>query len=132
MGYALYGNDLDEQTSPLEAGLGWVVKLDKGDFVGRDALLRQKEQGIGRKLVGFVLRERGFPRHGYPVSVGGAPAGEVTSGVLSPTLGHGIGMAYLPAEAAKPGTEIGIVIRDRAVPAEVVRPPFHKGGSVRT
>lgn len=132
MGYALYGNDLDEQTSPLEAGLGWVVKLDKGDFVGRDALVRQKEAGIGRKLVGFVLRERGFPRHGYPVSVGGATAGEVTSGVLSPTLGHGIGMAYVPAEAAKPGTEIGIVIRDRAVPAEVVRPPFHKGGSVRT
>ncbi len=132
MGYALYGNDLDEQTSPLEAGLGWVVKLDKGDFVGRDALVRQKEAGIGRKLVGFVLKERGFPRHGYPVSVGGATAGEVTSGVLSPTLGHGIGMAYVPAEAAKPGTEIGIVIRDRAVPAEVVRPPFHKGGSVRT
>jgi aminomethyltransferase len=132
MGYALYGNDLDEQTSPLEAGLGWVVKLDKGDFVGRDALVRQKEAGIGRKLVGFVLRERGFPRHGYPVSVGGENAGEVTSGVLSPTLGYGIGMAYVPAEASKPGSEIGIVIRDRAVPAEVVRPPFHKGGTVRS
>ena len=132
MGYALYGNDLDEQTSPLEAGLGWVVKLDKGDFVGRDALLRQKEAGIGRRLVGFVLQERGFPRHGYPVSVGGEVVGEVTSGVSSPTLGQGIGMAYVPAEAAKPGTGIGIVIRDRVVPAEVVRPPFHKGGSVRT
>lgn len=132
MGYALYGNDLDERTSPLEAGLGWVVKLDKGDFVGRDALLRQKEAGIGRKLVGFVLRERGFPRHGYPVSVGGEVVGEVTSGVSSPTLGLGIGMAYVPAESAKPGSEIGIVIRDRVVPAEVVRPPFHKGGSVRT
>ncbi|MEW5927249.1 MAG: glycine cleavage system aminomethyltransferase GcvT [Gemmatimonadota bacterium] len=132
MGYALYGNDLDERTSPLEAGLGWVVKLDKGDFVGRDALLRQKEAGIGRKLVGFVLRERGFPRHGYPVSVGGETAGEVTSGVLSPTLGYGIGMAYVPAEVSKPGSEIGIVIRDRAVPAEVVRPPFYKGGTVRS
>ena len=132
MGYALYGNDLDEQTSPLEAGLGWVVKLDKGDFVGRDALLRQKEAGIGRKLVGFVLKERGFPRHGYPVSVGGETAGEVTSGVSSPTLGCGIGMAYVPAAASKPGTEIGIVIRDRVVPAEVVRPPFHKGGTVRS
>jgi aminomethyltransferase len=132
MGYALYGNDLDEQTSPLEAGLGWVVKLDKGDFVGRDALLRQKEAGIGRKLVGFVLKERGFPRHGYPVSVGGETAGEVTSGVSSPTLGCGIGMAYVPAQASKPGTEIGIVIRDRVVPAEVVRPPFHKGGTVRS
>jgi len=132
MGYALYGNDLDEQTSPLEAGLGWVVKLDKGDFVGRDALLRQKEAGIGRRLVGFVLRERGFPRHGYPVSVGGETVGVVTSGVSSPTLGQGIGMAYVPAASAKPGSEIGIVIRDRVVPAEVVRPPFHKGGSVRT
>ncbi|HEU0016548.1 MAG TPA: glycine cleavage system aminomethyltransferase GcvT [Longimicrobium sp.] len=131
MGYALYGNDLDEQTSPLEAGLGWVVKMDKGDFVGRDALARQKEQGIARKLVGFRLKERGFPRQHYPVTVDGQQAGEVTSGVLSPTLGEGIGMAYVPAAAAKPGTEIGIVIRGTAIPAEVVRPPFHKGGTVR-
>ncbi|HEX2188868.1 MAG TPA: glycine cleavage system aminomethyltransferase GcvT [Longimicrobiaceae bacterium] len=132
MGYALYGSDLDEGTTPLEAGLGWVVKTDKGPFVGRDALLRQKEEGVGRKLVGFVLRERGFPRHGYPVTVDGVRVGEVASGVLSPTLGQGIGMAYVPASAAKPGTEIGIVIRDRAVPAEVVRPPFHRNGSVRS
>jgi aminomethyltransferase len=131
MGYALYGNDLDEETTPLEAGLGWVVKLDKGDFVGRDALVRQKEQGIQRKLVGFRLKERGFPRHGYPVAVDGQEAGVVTSGVLSPTLGEGIGMAYVPAAASKPGTEIGIVIRGTAVPAEVVRPPFHKQGTVR-
>lgn len=131
MGYALYGNDLDEDTSPLEAGLGWVVKMDKDDFVGRVALARQKEQGIARKLVGFRLKERGFPRHGYPVSVDGADAGVVTSGVLSPTLGEGVGMAYVPAAAAKPGTEIGIVIRGAAVPAEVVRPPFHKGGTVK-
>jgi aminomethyltransferase len=132
MGFALYGNDLDEETSPLEAGLGWVVKLDKGDFVGRDALVRQKEQGITRKLVGFRLKERGFPRHGYPVSVDGQEAGVVTSGVLSPTLGEGVGMAYVPASASKPGTEIGIVIRGAAVPAEVVRPPFHKGGTVKS
>ncbi|WP_420129741.1 glycine cleavage system aminomethyltransferase GcvT [Longimicrobium sp.] len=131
MGYALYGNDLDEDTTPLEAGLGWVVKLDKGDFVGRDALARQKEQGIARKLVGFRLKERGFPRHGYPVSVDGAEAGVVTSGVLSPTLGEGVGMAYVPAAASKAGTEIGIVIRGAAVPAEVVRPPFHKNGTVK-
>ncbi|HEX2093463.1 MAG TPA: glycine cleavage system aminomethyltransferase GcvT [Longimicrobiaceae bacterium] len=132
MGYALYGNDLDEGRTPLDAGLGWVVKLDKGDFVGREALVRQKEEGIRHRLVGFVLRERGFPRHGYPVSVDGTVAGEVTSGVLSPSLGYGIGMAYIPAAAAKPGTEIGIVIRDRAVPAEVVRPPFYKQGSIRS
>ena len=131
MGYALYGNDLDEETTPLEAGLGWVVKLDKGGFVGRDALLRQKEEGITRRLVGFRLKERGFPRHGYPVTVNGEEAGVVTSGVLSPTLGEGIGMAYVPAAAAKPGTEIGIVIRGTPVPAEVVRPPFHRGGTVR-
>jgi aminomethyltransferase len=132
MGYALYGNDLDEGHSALESGLGWIVKGDKGGFVGRDALLREKEAGVRRRLVGFVLKERGFPRAGYPVAVNGETAGEVTSGVLSPTLGVGIGMAYVPAHAAKPGTEIGIVIRDRAVPAEVVRPPFHKEGTVRS
>ena len=132
MGYALYGSDLDEERTPLEAGLGWVVKLDKGDFVGRDALLRQKEEGIRRKLVGFVLKERGFPRHGYPVRVDGEDVGEVTSGVVSPSLGEGVGMAYVPAEAAKPGTEVGIVIRGRAVPAEVVRPPFYREGSIRS
>jgi aminomethyltransferase len=132
MGYALYGNDLSEDHSALEAGLSWIVKPDKGDFVGRDALVAEKEAGVKRRLVGFVLKERGFPRHGYPVSVNGEPAGEVTSGVLSPTLGTGIGMAYVPTGSSKPGSEIGIVIRDRAVPAEVVRPPFHKEGTVRS
>jgi aminomethyltransferase len=131
MGMALYGNDLDEGHTPLEGGLAWVTKLDKGDFVGRDALARQKESGVQRRLVGFRLKERGFPRPHYPVSFQGQNVGEVTSGTLSPTLGEGIGMAYVPAEAAKPGTEIGIVIRDRAVPAEVVKPPFHTGGSVK-
>ncbi|MDQ3605989.1 MAG: glycine cleavage system aminomethyltransferase GcvT [Gemmatimonadota bacterium] len=132
MGYALYGNDLDERRTPLEAGLGWIVKLAKGDFVGRDALQRQKEAGIRERLAGFVLRERGFPRPGYEIRVGGEPAGEVTSGVVSPTLGSGVGIGYLPAEAAKPGSEIEIVIRDRALAAEVVRPPFYKEGSVRS
>jgi aminomethyltransferase len=131
MGMALYGNDLDEGHTPLEGGLGWVTKLDKGDFVGREALARQKEAGVGRRLVGFRLKERAFPRPHYPVSWNGETVGEVASGTLSPTLGVGIGMAYVPAEAAKPGTELGIVIRDRAVPAEVVRPPFHTGGSAR-
>jgi aminomethyltransferase len=131
MGMALYGNDLDEGHTPLEAGLGWVVKLDKGDFVGREALARQKEAGVTRRLVGFRLKERGFPRHGYEVTYNGHPAGEVTSGTLSPTLGVGIGMGYVPAEAAKAGTELGVVIRDKAVPAEVVKPPFHTGGTVR-
>jgi aminomethyltransferase len=132
MGYALYGNDLDETRTSLEAGLGWVTRLDKGDFVGRDALARQKEQGVERRLVGFRLLERGFPRHGYPVRVDGEESGVVTSGVVSPSLGEGIGMAYVPAAAAKPGTRIEIVIRGQPVPAEVVRPPFYKQGSVRS
>jgi aminomethyltransferase len=131
MGYSLYGNDIDGTRTPLEAGLGWVVKLDKGDFVGRDAMVRQKEAGIKERLVGFVLKERGFPRHGYPVHWNGKPAGVVTSGVVSPALGVGVGMAYVPIEAAKPGTAIEIMIRDKACPAEVARPPFYKSGSIR-
>jgi len=131
VGYALYGNDMDERRTPLEAGLGWVVKLDKGPFVGRDALLRQKEEGVRVRLAGFRLTERGFPRAGYEVRVGGETVGEVTSGVVSPSLGEGVGMAYVPADAAKPGTAIEIVIRDRSVPAEVVRPPFYKQGTIR-
>lgn len=133
MGYALYGNDLDDGRTPLEAGLGWVVKIPKGEFVGREALVAQKEAGIPSKLVGFRLKERGFPRHGYAV-VGpdGETVGEVTSGVLSPTLGVGIGMAYVPPALAAPGTEIGIRIRESVVPAEVVKPPFHTGGTVKS
>ncbi|MFW6201974.1 MAG: glycine cleavage system aminomethyltransferase GcvT [Gemmatimonadota bacterium] len=131
MGYILYGNDLDADHTPLEAGLGWVVKLDKGDFLGRTALARQKEEGIRERLVGFELQERGFPRDGYEVRWRGEPAGEVTSGVVSPTLGKGIGLAYVPVEAAEPGTELEIVIRNRPVPAEVVRPPFYRDGSIR-
>lgn len=132
MGYALYGNDLDEEHTPLEAGLGWVVKLEKGEFVGREALRRQKEEGVRQRLVGFRLRERGFPRHGYRVMVADQPSGVVTSGIVSPSLGEGIGMAYVRAEHAKPGTEIGIQIRNQTVPAEVVRPPFYTRGSVRS
>jgi aminomethyltransferase len=131
MGMALYGNDLDDDHTPLEAGLAWVTKLDKGAFVGREALKAQKEAGVARRLVGFRLKERGFPRPHYPVSIGGKTVGEVTSGTLSPTLGEGIGMAYVPVDAAKPGSEIGIVIRDRVVPAEVVKPPFHTTGTVK-
>lgn len=131
MGYALYGNDIDGRRTPLEAGLGWVTKLDKGDFVGSGKLRAQKEQGVKDRLVGFMLKEKGFPRHGYVVKYRGEPAGEVTSGIVSPSMGQGVGMAYVPVEAAKPGTEIEVVIRDRAIPAEVVRPPFYKHGSVK-
>jgi aminomethyltransferase len=132
MGYALYGNDLDESRTPLEAGLGWIVKLDKGEFIGREALVRQKEAGIRERLAGFRLLERGFPRHGYALRYEGSPAGEVTSGVSSPSLGQGIGMAYLPVAAARPGSRIEVMIRDQPVPAEVVRPPFYTRGSIRS
>ena len=131
MGYILYGNDLDERRTPLEAGLGWVTKLDKGEFIGREALQRQKAQGLREKLVGFVLKERGFPRHGYEVRVEGEPSGEVTSGAHAPMLEQGIGLAYVPIEVSRPGSMIEIVVRDKAVPAEVVRPPFYTEGSVR-
>jgi aminomethyltransferase len=131
MGYALYGNDMDERRTPLEAGLAWITKLDKGDFIGRDALLRQKEQGVRHRLIGFVCQERGFPRHGYAVHVDGEPAGEVTSGIVSPMLQQGVGMCYVPTAAAKPGTRVDIMVRDKAIPAELVRPPFYRHGSVR-
>jgi aminomethyltransferase len=131
VGYILYGNDLDERRTPLEAGLGWVVKLDKGDFVGRDALKRQKEEGLRARLVGFVLQEKGFPRHGYEIRHQGEPAGEVTSGVLSHSTHQGVGLGYVAVEAAKAGTDIEVVIRDRPIPARVVKPPFYTEGSLR-
>lgn len=131
MGYILHGNDLDDRRTPLEAGLGWVTKLDKGDFIGRAALQKQKAEGVREKLVGFVLQERGFPRHGYEVRIDGEPSGEVTSGGHSPMLEQGIGLAYVSADASKVGTKLEIMVRDKPVPAEIVRPPFYKDGSVR-
>jgi aminomethyltransferase len=129
MGMALYGNDIDETVTPLEANLGWLVKLSKGDFVGREALVTQKERGVRRKLVGFTTAERCFPRHGYPVFFKGEQSGEVRSGTVSPTLGIPIGTCYLPAEGAKEGTEFELEIRGRRVPANVVKLPFYKDGS---
>ncbi|HET9636082.1 MAG TPA: glycine cleavage system aminomethyltransferase GcvT [Gemmatimonadaceae bacterium] len=129
MGMALYGNDIDDTTTPLEAGLSWLVKFRKGDFVGRDALLRQKEQGVPRKLIGFTTSERSFPRHGYPVFVNGAPSGEVRSGTMSPTLGIPIGTAYVPPSSAAEGSALEIEIRGKRIPATVVKMPFYKSGS---
>ncbi|CAN5814194.1 glycine cleavage system aminomethyltransferase GcvT [soil metagenome] len=131
MGYALYGNDMDERRSPLEAGLAWITRLDKGDFIGRDAIALQKEEGVRERLVGFICRERGFPRHGYEIRIDGQPSGEVTSGIVSPMLQQGIGMCYVPVEFAKPGTAIDVMVRDKAIPAEIVRPPFYSEGSIR-
>jgi aminomethyltransferase len=129
MGMALYGNDIDDTTTPLEAGLGWVVKLGKGDFVGRDALVALKERGVPRRLVGFTTGERSFPRHGYPVFVGGAASGTVCSGTMSPSLGTPIGTCYVPTASAKPGTPLEIEIRGQRVAAEVVRTPFYTRGT---
>jgi len=129
MGMALYGNDIDDTTTPLEANLGWLVKLKKGDFVGRDALVGQKEQGLTRKLVGFTMADRNFPRHGYPVFYQGAPSGVVCSGTMSPTLGIPIGTCYLPIEGTAEGTTFEIEIRGKRVPATVTKPPFYKHAS---
>ncbi len=129
MGMALYGNDLDDTVTPLEANLQWLVKLKKGEFVGREALVKQKEGGIPRKLVGFTSEERAFPRHGYPVFVNGEPSGVVKSGTLSPTLGIPIGTAYVPAAFAAEGSQIEIEIRGKRVGAKVVKMPFYKDAS---
>jgi aminomethyltransferase len=131
MGYALYGNDLDERHTPLESGLGWVTKLDKGPFVGRAALLAQKEAGVPRKLVGLTVSGRGVPRPGYGILSGGASVGSVTSGTVSPSLGVGVALGYVPAGEAAPGTRLGIDARGRALEAVVVRPPFYSKGSIR-
>ena len=130
MGMALYGNDIDDTTTPLEANLGWLVKLAKGDFVGRDALVRQKEAGVPRKLVGFIPDDRrSIARHGYGVLYDGASSGEVRSGTMSPSLGYPIGTCYLPTVAAKEGSALEIDVRGKRVPATVVKMPFYKEGS---
>jgi aminomethyltransferase len=126
---ALYGNDLDETTTPFEAGLGWVVKLDGADFIGRDALRAQQAAGVTRKLAGFVMTERGIARHGYAiVDAGGAEIGRVTSGGPAPTLEKNIGMGYVPAALDIPGTSLTIDCRGKRVGAEVVKGPFYKRG----
>ena len=123
---ALYGHEIDASISPLEADLGWIVKLDKGEFSGRDALLKQKENGVKRKLAGFEMRGRGIGRDGYEVFLDGAAAGWVTSGGPSPTLNKNIGLCYLPTEHAAPGKTIQIMIRNQPVDAVTVETPFYK------
>jgi aminomethyltransferase len=126
MGYCLYGNDINETTSPLEAGLGWITKFTK-DFINSENLKKQKEAGIKRKLVAFELNERGVPRHDYEiVDADGNPIGIVTSGTMSPSLNKGIGLGYVPLEYAEPGSLINIQIRKNAIPATVVKLPFYK------
>jgi aminomethyltransferase len=124
--FRLYGHDMDETTTPLEAGLGWVVKLAKGDFAGRDVLVRQKEEGLKRKLVGFEVLDRAPARDGYPIVIDGQQAGVVASGSPAPFLKKNIGLAYLPTEHAAIGTDFFVVVRGRNVPARVVETPFYK------
>ncbi len=126
-GYCLYGHELTEDITPLEAGLGWTVKLDKGvDFIGRDALVAEKAQGLRRKLVGIELTERGVPRADYPMLQGGEPVGALTSGVMAPTLGKPIGMGYMRSGDKAPGSIVAIEIRGKQVPAVIVPLPFYK------
>ncbi|HEX2253422.1 MAG TPA: glycine cleavage system aminomethyltransferase GcvT [Thermoanaerobaculia bacterium] len=125
-GMALYGHELDRTTTPWEADLAWAVKPDKGDFLGRAALLRQREQGIDRRLVGFEVEGRGIAREGHPVLAGGETVGKVTSGTWSPTFEKALGMAYVPVALAEPGTALEIEVRGRRLPARVVPLPFYK------
>ena len=134
-GFSLYGNDLTDETTPLEAGLGWITKLDAGDFVGRDALVRQKEAGVARRLVAFVMEERCIPRHGQAllgeagVDEPGAEIGVVTSGTQSPVLGRGIGLGYVPNTPAHTavGSPVRVSQRGTSMLGTVRKPPLHKG-----
>ncbi|MFI5312332.1 MAG: glycine cleavage system aminomethyltransferase GcvT [Gemmatimonadales bacterium] len=131
MGMALYGNDIDDTVTPLEANLQWLVKMKKGDFVGRAALEKQKAAGIPRKLVGFTIAEKSFPRHGYPVFVNGAPSGEVRSGTMSPSCNIAIGTAYVPTSHAKPGNTLDVEIRGKRLTGTIVDLPFYKHATHR-
>ena len=125
-GMALYGHEIDENTTLLEANLGWICKLDKGDFIGREALARQKAEGIKRKLVGFEITERGIARDDQEVVIDGERVGKVTSGSPAPFLKKNIGFAYVPVEFANVGQELKIDVRGRLVCAQVVKAPFYK------
>ena len=131
MGMALYGNDIDDTVTPLEANLGWIVKLKKGEFTGRAALEAQKAAGVARKLVGFTVADRAFPRHGYPVFVNGASSGEVRSGTMSPSCNIAIGTAYVPAAHARPGNTLEIEIRGKRFTGTIVKLPFYEHGTHR-
>ena len=129
MGFCLYGNDIDDTTSPIEAGLGWITKFTENkEFINKDIFLKQKNEGTSRRLVGFEMIDKGVPRHGYDVvDADGNKIGVVTSGTMGPSVKKGIGMAYVPKAYMKSGSEIFISIRDKALKAQVVKMPFYKG-----
>jgi aminomethyltransferase len=128
MKYALYGNDIDDAHTPLEAGLAWIVKFDKPDFIGKAALVAQKAAGVPRKLVGFELTEPGVPRARYAILHDGQKVGEVTSGTMGPSVKKAIGIGYVPTALSAEGTTFQVEIRGRGVAARVVKPPFYKKG----
>ena len=132
MGYCLYGNDIDETTNPLEAGLGWTVRLDKKEFIGQDAIRRVKEAGVSRRLQGLLLEENRIARAGCDVMKDGASVGKVTSGSMGITLGKPVAMAYLSPESSKPGTRVEVSTRGQATPAVVASRPMHREGSVKS
>ncbi len=124
MGFCLYGNDIDATTHPLEANLGWITRLNKGEFTGRAAMMKAKEKGLERRLVGLFLEGKAFPRHGYEIRTADGRKGVVTSGTFSPILEKGIAMGYVPASHAEPGSSVSVMIRNQAVPATVTKVPF--------
>ncbi|MEW6686704.1 MAG: glycine cleavage system aminomethyltransferase GcvT [Candidatus Edwardsbacteria bacterium] len=126
MKYCLYGNDIDQTTTPLEAGLGWITKLEKPELVGREALLRQKQEGVKRKLIGFEVEGQNFPRQHYKIYKGDQQIGQVTSGLFSPSISKGIGMGYVHSEFSKIGTPLEIEIRGKRIPGKIVETPFYK------
>jgi aminomethyltransferase len=131
MGYMLYGNDIDDRTTPLEAGIGWTVKFGKAAFAGRDVLIRQRDEGLARRLVGVEAEGRRVPRHDMSVESGGRSVGRVTSGAFSPSLERAIAMAYVESGLAAPGTPLEVVAGATRIPAHIVKRPFYRQGSHR-
>jgi aminomethyltransferase len=126
---ALYGNDIDETTTPIEAGLGWIVDFEKGDFVARDVLFKQKEEKPKRRLVCLELEGKAFPRHGYDIYSGNEAVGKVTSGTFSPTLQKPIALGYVPTKLSAVGSTVEVDVRGKRFKATVVKPPFYKNAS---
>ena len=126
MGFCLYGNDIDETTNPIEAGLGWIAKVNKGDFIGRDAIVKIKTEGVKRKLAAMISVERVLPRHGYEISQNGDVVGNITSGTLSPILGHPIALGYVDKEYIDSEAQLNVKIRDKEIPLTIVKLPFIK------
>jgi len=126
MGYCLYGNDIDQTTNPLESGLGWITKFNKGSFVGKEALLKVKEEGLKRKLVPLISKDKAFPRHGYDITVDGKKVGNITSGTISPILDYAIALGYVQTDNAKEGNQVNFLIRGKEIPAVITKLPFIK------